>query len=160
MFPAVNSIDWLQQRLPKPVADWIGRDYAQNERWMQEVGEPRKLAGETLSMGMSLLPAGRMTVPRPTGIRTYHGFRSVVDKPDIGKVGTGTDSGAMTGDEGWGFNTTTARPWAESYANRGMDTPGNVYQIEANVAPDRILDWSKPISEQSAFVRQKLAWPD
>src|SRR5262245_55304768 len=72
-FPAANSIDWLQQRLPKPVADWIGRDYAQNERWMQEVGEPRKLAGETLSMGMSLLPAGRLAVPRAGGIRGYHG---------------------------------------------------------------------------------------
>lgn len=40
------------------------------------------------------------------------------------------------------------------------DNPGRMYEVQINANPDHLLDWDKPLSEQSEPVRQKLrdAW--
>ena len=118
---------------------------------------------EMLMGAANALPAGRL----PT---LYHGSRKVFDRPDVSKVGTGTDMGwssstgyrpSETGAEGYGFNTTVNQQAAADYARQGMKSPGHLYEVNAaKVPPEQILDWSKPMREQSAYVRSRLQWPD
>lgn len=64
-FPAANSVDWLQQRLPKALGDWLGNAYAEGQQWSNEISDPRKLAGEAISGAMNIIPGGRMGI-RPS----------------------------------------------------------------------------------------------
>lgn len=59
-FPAANSVDWLQQRLPKPIGDWLGNAYEQGQHHADDLS-PRTAAGEMIRGALDLMP-GRSPV--------------------------------------------------------------------------------------------------
>ncbi|HPC62902.1 MAG TPA: hypothetical protein PKX23_19735, partial [Verrucomicrobiota bacterium] len=46
----------------------------------------------------------------------------------------------------------------EQWANRGVVfvTKGNTYTVSLNIEPDKLLDWDKPLNEQSEYVQNSL----
>lgn len=136
--------------------------------------------------GSNLLarPGGRLLTaagpaPGEGNILAYHGSPHSFDRFDISKIGTGEGAQAY----GHGLYFADAEDVARSYrdtlaakmnqrpvtVNTGgpfgtvemlepdPTRPGSMYQVNIAASPEHMLDWDKPLSEQSQHVQDAIA---
>ena len=88
---------------------------------------------------------------QPAGIRAYHGSPHQFDKFDISKIGTGE------GAQAYGHGLYFAENEAVARGYRDALTPGNtrghMYEVRLNADPAKMLDFNKPLREQSEAVQ-------
>lgn len=89
-----------------------------------------------------------------SGIEVYHGSPFEFDRFDVTHIGRGEGAQAF----GHGLYFAESPGVAGYYAKSAGNTqPGNVYRVKLNVDPDDLLDWDKPLSQQSEKVKAALA---
>jgi len=86
----------------------------------------------------------------------WHGSPHSFDAFSIDKIGTG--EGAQVFGRGLYFaeNEKIALGYKEKLGKKA-GVEGNLYQVRINADRDHFLDWDKPISEQTPYVREALA---
>jgi len=93
------------------------------------------------------------------GIRAYHGSPHGFEQFDLSKIGTG--EGAQSYGHGLYFAQTedVARHYRDIVpANTGVRSgDGNMYEVQLNVEPNRLLDWDAPLARQPQPVRDAIA---
>lgn len=108
--------------------------------------------------GGILSPPGTATsIPK---IIAFHGTPHSVDKFSTKKIGTG--EGAQV--YGWGLYFTDKPEIADYYKKNleqrlgwgDVQIRGNRYHVELDADPDELLDWDKPLSEQSERVKKAI----
>lgn len=116
----------------------------------------------TIYGGNAFNPAAMETNALGAGIKAYHGSPYDFDKFDASKIGTGEGAQAY----GHGLYFAENPEVAGSYKQPGtaqwktLDVPehppGKMYEVNINASPDQFLDWDKPLSEQSASIRDPI----
>ena len=112
--------------------------------------------------GAAMLPAPA-PAPKPQGIRAYHGsphdFAPEPGYPlgrfDQRKIGTGEGSTL----EGRGHYFSEHEPHAKSYRDglsETQGTAGKMYEVNLNLEPGRILDYTQLVSQQPPIVRDAI----
>lgn len=93
-------------------------------------------------------------------VSAYHGSAARFDRFDSGRINTGEGAQAF----GHGLYFASHKGIAEFYKDRlsanaretGADTQGALYEVAIDAEEEQFLDWDKPLSEQSDYVRQRL----
>ena len=86
-----------------------------------------------------------------TGIDAYHGSPHEFEQFDSSKIGTGEGAQAY----GHGLYFAEHEPIAKGYRDN-LSSNGHMYEVRINAHPDHLLDWDKPLSKQSDYVRKAL----
>ena len=100
------------------------------------------------------------------GITAYHGSPHDFDQFDMAKIGGG--SGVQN--YGHGLYFAEHEPAAEGYRyslqqlanvmvgkeDANQINKGHMYEVNINAHPDHMLDWDKPLNQQSQYVTQRL----
>ena len=124
-------------------------------------GDVGRMAGGTVMAAMPFVPMpGKLPKARPQGIRAYHGSPHDFEKFDLGKIGSG--EGAQAYGRGLYFaeNEGVARSYRDALTPKGkVANPGHMYEVNINANPEHFLDWDKPLSQQSDYVRKALGIP-
>jgi len=90
---------------------------------------------------------------RPTGIKAYHGSPHDFDRFDLSKIGTG-EGGTLAG---YGHYFADAEPTAKYYRDRlSKDGKGRMYEVNISTDDSKMLQWDKPVGQQSPEVREAL----
>ena len=102
--------------------------------------------------------AQRSEINRELGARhmpdAWHGSPRRFDRFDSARIGEGEGYQAF----GHGLYFSSKRAVAEHYRDTlpDKDNRGHLYEVELAPKDHELLDWDKPLSEQSEFVRSKL----
>lgn len=152
-----------------PLGNALSARDAMESKWAAQEAEKRgdpeaarqAYANSAASAGMAFLPGmGRLGVGPAANsaakegkstlaaIMAYHGSPHDFDRFDMSKAS------AVSGREsyGYGHNFAEDPATARSY----MGDKGHLYKTELDVEPHQLLDWDKPLSEQSPEVRKAL----
>jgi hypothetical protein len=140
------------QSMGGPVAGrMVEHDTQQRARFQSGDASPTPMTGETMDLAdsvaggiMGSIKAVGGAKKLAEGLRAYHGSPHRFDKFSLDKIGTGTGAQAY----GHGLYFAESEGVAKSYRDGGA-----LYTTRLNVEPDDLLDWDKPLSEQSAKVR-------
>ena len=92
---------------------------------------------------------------KPKGIRAYHGSPHDFDRFDLSKSGSGVGFNSY----GHGVNLTMSEDVGKIYKHALADPDGghlrinanpdgHIYEVNAHVSPDRLLDWQKKVADQ------------
>ncbi len=87
------------------------------------------------------------------GITAYHGSPYEFERFDTSKIGTGIGRQRY----GHGIYFAENEPTAKMY-REGLtpESKGSMYEVRIKAHPDHFLDWDKPLSDQSEFVKNAL----
>lgn len=122
----------------------------------------------TMMGGSGAIPAEANTLRM--GIKAYHGSPYNFDAFDMSKIGSGEGAQAY----GHGLYFAEHEPTAQYYRDavsatmppkRGpggglVEPEGHMYEVNINADPEHFIDWDKPLSEQSQFVKDAVAKHD
>lgn len=91
-------------------------------------------------------------------IRAYHYSPHQFDKFDISKIGSGLGKDTYGSGLYLGADEPTAETW-RSLITREKNVPvssGHMYEVEANLDPEKMVDYNKQLHEQPEFVKDTL----
>jgi Zn-dependent peptidase ImmA (M78 family) len=123
------------------------RDNKETEKFLKE--EKKKLAAKNR--------AEKKANKTKKGIAVFGGSKRAPVKGVMNEDWIGSGEGRAA--QGWGFYTAEEPQVAEAYRKTlsGSDTGGVTNEMIINGTNEQFLDWDKPFSEQSDYVKQRLA---
>jgi hypothetical protein len=101
------------------------------------------------------MPAAMVVAPRlpriANPLRAYHGSPHDFDALDVARAGKDINRGGTTFTTG--VNLASDERGAQIYRPEG----GRMYEVNIHASPDELLQWEKPMAEQSALVRAAMS---
>ena len=148
--------------------DWAAKQLAEGVR--QGLNDPQtgwpteKGYKEAATQFANALLAGS-TGPR--SLRAFHGSPHSFEKFSLDAIGTGEGKQAFGHGLYFAENEAVARGYRDKLSMlrakpNGQHDPGHMYEVEIKAPPERLLDWDKPLGEQSPHVKdvgEKLGLP-
>lgn len=144
---------------PKKIpVKWSDR-YAETDKVREKFGmEPitRQYSTEPSKASGGPVEDQDIASPAPAedeGITAYHGSPYEFERFDTSKIGTGIGRQRY----GHGIYFAENEPTAKMY-REGLtpESKGSMYEVRIKAHPDHFLDWDKPLSDQSEFVKNAL----
>lgn len=98
-------------------------------------------------------PAGPVPAPPSPGLTAYHGSPHDFDAFSTAAIGTGEGAQAY----GHGLYFAENEGIAVGYRNKLSEgSEGHLYQVRISADQDKMLDWDKPLNEQSPGVQESV----
>ncbi|RLC97869.1 MAG: hypothetical protein DRI46_12265, partial [Chloroflexi bacterium] len=166
--PAVNLIDYPIVNQIRKLAQTISSVNAQGMNVRREteqlVNDPEKAAEieRLLYRGLTEGLEGKVSKQfmelagdnQKLFSKAYHGTPHEVNRFSMGKVGTGEGAGA----QGYGLYFADDQDVAQHYRNKlkKEGTEGNLYEVDLKPEENQYLDWDKPLTQQSDYVKNAI----